>query len=504
MATLHDLKEMGEKLGLTGSDLRVFIKEQQALAREERQIERQSEKDRREHELEKERVTAESRFKERELESQIEQEKLRLQAEMEREKCRLDLEQGKAEAREIELETEAKTRIEVEKEQSALKHKDLEAQLLFEKEHAELKRAQVEYELRLKREFEMEQAALREKERDYEREQAETRQRELKDKLDLLEREAELREKYKCDPTSGSGVVSAGSGYMKGPKLPFFDEARDDMDSYLQRFERVANAQRWKKEMWAPNLSALLRGRSLDVYSRLNPEEAQNYDVLKLALLKRFDITEEGFKRRFRTSKPDQGETCKQFVARLSNYMVRWVELAEAEKTYVGLFDLVMREQFLQTCAKDLAVFLKERQPESVELMAKFADQYLEARGPSNTVRPRTVDTRTQLRHMAEKTSKPYNFGQSRQPPVTQPYGNSTRKCYNCSGLGHVSRDCPSRKSTFGTTSSAKVGAFQGRGVYDRKERIDEDFRHRGTSRTRPWRGRGRGRDREEATLGQE
>ena len=119
-------------------------------------------------------------------------------------------------------------------------------------------------------------------------------------------------------------------------------------------------------------------------------------------------------------------------------------------------------------------------------------------------MRPRTFDTRTQLRHMSEKSSKPSNFGQSRPLPVMQPYGNSTRKCYNCTGLGHVSRDCPSRKSTFGTTSSAKVGAFQGRGVYDRKERIDEDFRHRGTSRTRPWRGRGRGRDREEATLGQE
>ena len=35
MSSLHELNETGEILGLTGSDLRNFIKEQQSLAREE-------------------------------------------------------------------------------------------------------------------------------------------------------------------------------------------------------------------------------------------------------------------------------------------------------------------------------------------------------------------------------------------------------------------------------------------------------------------------------------
>ena len=59
---------------------------------------------------------------------------------------------------------------------------------------------------------------------------------------------------------------------MKGPKLPFFDEGKDNM----KRFQRVANRQKWKKEIWAPKLSALLRGRSLDVYCKLTPEDAEN------------------------------------------------------------------------------------------------------------------------------------------------------------------------------------------------------------------------------------
>ena len=44
----------------------------------------------------------------------------------------------------------------------------------------------------------------------------------------------------------------------KTPKIPAFDENRDEMDSYLLRFERYATAQRWKRDQWATNLSALL------------------------------------------------------------------------------------------------------------------------------------------------------------------------------------------------------------------------------------------------------
>ena len=35
---------------------------------------------------------------------------------------------------------------------------------------------------------------------------------------------------------------------VKGPKLPWFDEDKDNMDSYLSRFERYAEVQGWKFE----------------------------------------------------------------------------------------------------------------------------------------------------------------------------------------------------------------------------------------------------------------
>jgi len=84
----------------------------------------------------------------------------------------------------------------------------------------------------------------------------------------------------------------------KGPKMPRFDERSDDTDSFLHRFEVHADSQGWSKGQCAVYLSALLKGKALEVYSRLHVEDAQDYEILKDALLKRFDLTEEGFKQK--------------------------------------------------------------------------------------------------------------------------------------------------------------------------------------------------------------
>jgi len=74
----------------------------------------------------------------------------------------------------------------------------------------------------------------------------------------------------------------------KAPKMPCFDERSDDMDSFLHRSEVYADSQRWSKGPWAVYLSVLLKGKALEVYPRLPVKDAQDYDILKDVLLKRF------------------------------------------------------------------------------------------------------------------------------------------------------------------------------------------------------------------------
>ena len=62
----------------------------------------------------------------------------------------------------------------------------------------------------------------------------------------------------------------------KSPRIPAFNEGKDEMDSYLLRFERYVTVQKWELDTWATGLSALLQCASL-----MPKEDALNYDKLK-------------------------------------------------------------------------------------------------------------------------------------------------------------------------------------------------------------------------------
>ena len=51
--------------------------------------------------------------------------------------------------------------------------------------------------------------------------------------------------------------------HMRDPNLPYFEESKDKMDSYLSRFEKYVTANKWDKSVWAAYLCALLKDRAL-------------------------------------------------------------------------------------------------------------------------------------------------------------------------------------------------------------------------------------------------
>ncbi|XP_075723888.1 uncharacterized protein LOC142765963 [Rhipicephalus microplus] len=99
--------------------------------------------------------------------------------------------------------------------------------------------------------------------------------------------------------------------------IPGFNKNRDDLDAYLKRFENVATGQEWPKDKCATALSLCLSGEALKVFGRLSPEEALDYEKAKLAILQRFRFMAEGYREKFRHSRPQDGETGKQYATRL-------------------------------------------------------------------------------------------------------------------------------------------------------------------------------------------
>ena len=231
----------------------------------------------------------------------------------------------------------------------------------------------------------------------------------------------------------------------KAPKIPAFNEGKDEMDSYLLRFERYATAQKWEPDTWATGLSALLQGKALDVYALMPKEDALNYDKLKVALLKRYELTEEGFKRKYKKCRPENGGTFQQFTTRMKSYFTRWIDMASIEKSYEGLQDLILREQLTFICNRDLELFLRKREPKSLEQASKLADQYKEARYVDIVSLTYKNNERSRSRSNSESRSRSRSPTRRGPNQGNQGYPRPRVRCYNCGGP-HVRRFCPQLK----------------------------------------------------------
>ena len=194
-------------------------------------------------------------------------------------------------------------------------------------------------------------------------------------------------------------------------------------------------------DTWATGLSALLQGKALEVYALMPKEDALNYDKLKIALLKRYELTEEGFKRKYKKCRPENGETFQQFTTRMKSYFTRWIDMASIEKSYEGLQDLILREQLTFICNRDLELFLQKRESKSLEQASELADQYKEARYVDIVSLTYKNNERSRSRSNSESRSRsPIKRGLNQGNQ-----GYPRDRCFNCNGP-HVRRVCPQLK----------------------------------------------------------
>ena len=167
-------------------------------------------------------------------------------------------------------------------------------------------------------------------------------------RIDSQERQAQLYSDGKFASQLELGKLGVEkAAHARNPKLPYFEESKDKMDSYLSRFEKYAVANKWDRSIWAAYLSALLKGRALEVYDRLSVADANDYEKLRDALLKNFDMTERGFRKKFRNDRPKRSETFILFGSRLRSYLDKWINMAKIENTFEAICDFMARDQFL-------------------------------------------------------------------------------------------------------------------------------------------------------------
>ena len=241
-----------------------------------------------------------------------------------------------------------------------------------------------------RKQLELELAAIKEREETARQKEQEETKRQAHAEEEETKRQAHAHSQATTqDGGDGPGQASRVGHRPTLPKLPAFRDKTDDIDSCLFRFETHATALKLDKTHWVTYLSALLEGTALTLFHSLSDTEdgTVTYEQLKSALLKKFQCTPEGFRKRFRESKPTAGEPFETYAVELRRLADRWISLSKVEKTYEGLLGLILSEQLLQSVSHDLATFLCEKDERSFQNLIKSAESYRHAHPNKNLAR---------------------------------------------------------------------------------------------------------------------
>ena len=175
------------------------------------------------------------------------------------------------------------------------------------------------------------------------------------------------------------------------------------------------------QDKWVYKLAANLVGKAQEAYAALSLEEAKNYNMVKEAILRRYDITDESYRQRFRLVKKKSEESYRELATRLADLAEKWLKTYQ---TRAELLDQVVLEQFLKSLPDEVRVFVKERKPTSSEQASKLADDFRQAR---------KEDAEGQRKLDVNKTSNDsYN----------SPFPYTTTICHRCKKPGHLAKDC--------------------------------------------------------------
>ncbi len=116
----------------------------------------------------------------------------------------------------------------------------------------------------------------------------------------------------------------AGAPFGPGSPVTTFDVSKHislvpqfretEVDSYFSAFERIASALNWSKEVWPLLLQCKLTGKAQEVCATLSLEDSLNYDMVKVAILRAYELVPEAYRQRFRNHKKNSSQTFVEFA----------------------------------------------------------------------------------------------------------------------------------------------------------------------------------------------
>ena len=295
--------------------------------------------------------------------------------------------------------------------------------------------------LQLKR-LEM-QEKEKEREAQWRLKELEFKEKELATQLKL--KELELRSASAVSIEETERTVAPSFDVSKHIRfVPTFSET--EVDKYFLHFEKVACSLKWPKESWTLLLQSTLVGKAREAYSALLIEESCQYDLVKAAVLKAYELVPE---QKFRSSIKREGQTYVEFARDKETLFNRWCTSKEIDRDFEKLRQLLLIEEFKKCLPGEVKTYIDEKKVETLSQAGVLADDYILTHKSTG----QRTQLPTQLNGNAEYFRPSQGFGM--QPQRKGNAGNSSGnsrprhqnpssgpRCYHCKKKGHVMADC--------------------------------------------------------------
>ncbi|KAL2085547.1 hypothetical protein ACEWY4_018867 [Coilia grayii] len=154
-------------------------------------------------------------------------------------------------------------------------------------------------------------------------------------------------------------------------------EDSDNIDHYLTTYEKLAAACDWPKEDWAIHLIPLLTGKARSAFIAMDPESNLDYDQLKEAILKKYEINAETYRSQFRALETSLDETPQELYIRLKDLFCKWVKYDSSSKE--ALMETMVLEQYLRVLYPEVRTWVKERTPSTAAEAATLVENFVAA-----------------------------------------------------------------------------------------------------------------------------
>ncbi len=210
-------------------------------------------------------------------------------------------------------------------------------------------------------------------------------------------------------------------------RVPQFREI--EVDSYFNVFERIASALNWPRDVWTLLLQCKLTGKAQEVCAVLSLEDSLNYDVVKTAILRAYELVPEAYRQRFRNYKKNLSQTFVEFAREKSMLFDKWC-VASKVTDFQALREFILLEEFKGCISDRIAVYINEQKVSSLSNASVLADEF--------TLTHKTV-------FIARTEKVPSNSSASKDQTRFKSIGTKgreERQCFYCHKSVHVIADC--------------------------------------------------------------